>query len=307
MTWGATAAAAATVIGSSMMADASKGAANKSAQAQIDAANIAANAAKFKPYNISSGFGTATTNEGSASYQLDPTLAAYRNQMYQGANAVFPTTFNLQDAAKQYYQGQQDILAPERERSYANMQTGLFNSGRGGLAVGATGARPYSGAAGLAATNPELAAYYNSIAQQDLQLQQNAETYAGQQLDNALKRSQGMFSYGTGLENLGLDTLYQSANIGNKMQASSAAAGNLLAQGMTNASKTQYDAAMANNRIMGNAFNTVGNAAGSYDWSKVFGSTGANGTRTYAPTGAFVNDTTDWSAQNQADLAWLNS
>jgi hypothetical protein len=48
----------------------------------------------------------------------------------------------------------------------AQLQNRLFQTGRGGLSVGATGARP-SGAAGLGAASPELEAYYNAIAQQD--------------------------------------------------------------------------------------------------------------------------------------------
>jgi hypothetical protein len=68
---------------------------------------------------------------------------------------------------------QQELLAPSRERQMAQLQQGLFNTGRQGLAVGATGARP-SGAAGLGAASPELEAYYNAIAQQDAQLAADA-------------------------------------------------------------------------------------------------------------------------------------
>jgi hypothetical protein len=70
--------------------------------------------------------------------------------------------------------GQQELLAPSREREMAQLQNRLFNTGRGGLAVGATSARP-SGAAGLGAASPELEAYYNAIAQQDAQLAAGAQ------------------------------------------------------------------------------------------------------------------------------------
>jgi hypothetical protein len=63
-------------------------------------------------------------------------------------------------------QQQQDLLAPSRERQYAQLQNQLFQTGRGGLSVGATGLRP-SGAGGLGATTPEMEAYYNALAQQD--------------------------------------------------------------------------------------------------------------------------------------------
>jgi len=85
----------------------------------------------------------------------------------------------LIDIARQYIQQQQDLLAPSRERQYAQLQNQLFQTGRGGLSVGATSVRP-SGAAGLGASSPELEAYYNAIAQQDAGLAAQAQQ-AGQQ------------------------------------------------------------------------------------------------------------------------------
>jgi hypothetical protein len=84
-----------------------------------------------------------------------------------------------EQAAQQYMAGQQNLLAPSRERQFAQLQNQLFQTGRGGLSVGATGARP-DGGAGLGATTPELEAYYNAIAQQDAGLAAQAQQ-AGQQ------------------------------------------------------------------------------------------------------------------------------
>jgi hypothetical protein len=84
-----------------------------------------------------------------------------------------------QEAAQQYMAGQQNLLAPSRERQFAQLQNQLFQTGRGGLSVGATGERP-SGAAGLGAASPEMEAYYNAIAQQDAGLAAQA-MQAGQQ------------------------------------------------------------------------------------------------------------------------------
>jgi hypothetical protein len=79
-----------------------------------------------------------------------------------------------EQAAQQYMAAQQNLLAPSREREFAQLQNRLFNTGRGGLSVGATGARP-SGAAGLGATTPEMEAYYNAVAQQDAALAAQAQ------------------------------------------------------------------------------------------------------------------------------------
>ena len=84
-----------------------------------------------------------------------------------------------EEVAARYMQQQQELLAPSRERQMAQLQNQLFQTGRSGLSVGATGTRP-SGAAGLGASSPELEAYYNALAQQDVGLAAQAQQ-AGQQ------------------------------------------------------------------------------------------------------------------------------
>jgi hypothetical protein len=86
----------------------------------------------------------------------------------------------------------------------AQLQNQLYQQGRGGLSVGATGTRP-SGAAGLGATTPELEAYYNALAQQDAQLAAQSQQ-AGQQ----------NVAFGTGLLNQGAGLLgqYQAGQVG---------------------------------------------------------------------------------------------
>jgi hypothetical protein len=110
-----------------------------------------------------------------------------------------------QDVAQQYMASQQNLVAPSRERQLAQLQNQLFQTGRGGLAVGATGTRP-SGAAGLGASSPELEAYYNAVAQQDAQLAAGAQQ-AGQQqalfgaglLGQGQALGQGQIGFGAGI------------------------------------------------------------------------------------------------------------
>jgi len=63
---------------------------------------------------------------------------------------------------------------PQREQQLSGLRNQLFQSGRGGLATGGT----MAGSRGQ--TNPEMQAYYNALAQQDLALASQA-TQAGQQ------------------------------------------------------------------------------------------------------------------------------
>jgi hypothetical protein len=69
---------------------------------------------------------------------------------------------------------QQAALAPSQERTLAGIRNQLFQTGRSGVATGGTEA------GGMQSSNPELQAYYNSLAQQNLQLATQAESAAQQ-------------------------------------------------------------------------------------------------------------------------------
>ena len=186
-------------------------AAQAQAAAQERAAQLAAEESRFRPVGITTRFGQSqfqTDPQGrvsGASYTLDPQLAAMQDRFLglagggldqaamaqqqfaplgQAAQGLFGLgqqylAQSPQEAAQQYMAGQQNLLAPSRERQFAQLQNQLFQTGRGGLSVGATGERP-SGAAGLGAANPEMEAYYNALAQQDAALAAQA-MQAGQQ------------------------------------------------------------------------------------------------------------------------------
>jgi hypothetical protein len=206
-------------------------AAQTQADAQREAARLAAEEARFRPVGVTTRFGSSqfttdptTGRVTGAGYTLDPRMRAMQDRFLglaetgltqaEGAQAQFAPLqgaaqglFGLgqqyiaqspQEAAQQYMAGQQNLLAPSRERQMAQLQNQLFQTGRGGLAVGATGARP-SGAAGLGAANPEMEAYYNAIAQQDAGLAAQA-MQAGQQ---QVAFGAGLFGTGGNLLNQG--------------------------------------------------------------------------------------------------------
>ena len=139
-----------------------------------------------------------------------------------------------QEAAQQFMSQQQNLLAPSRERQLAQLQNQLFQTGRGGLAVGATGERP-SGAAGLGATTPEMEAYYNALAQQDAALAAQAQQ-AGQQqtafgaglLSQGQALGQGQIGFGADLLSRQRAMEQQQASFGAGLFGTG---GNLLTQG----------------------------------------------------------------------------
>ena len=137
--------------------------------------------------------------------------AAQQQQLLQGAQQAYggggqlfglgqqalPTTYDVTGKTQEYYNRMQQLVAPERERQLATTRQGLFNTGRTGLATGATQA------GGMLATNPEMAAYYNAIAQQDLQLAANAEQQARANLQQDISTGTNLFKTGAGMYGLG--------------------------------------------------------------------------------------------------------
>lgn len=294
-------------------------AAETSAQAQLQAARIAAEEARFRPVGITTRFGRSMFETGpegrvtGASYEVSPELRAYQDRLmgltgmgltqaeaapglYQPMMAAAPGLFGLgaqylaespQAAAQQFMARQQELLAPSREREFARVQNRLFQTGRSGLAVGATGARP-SGTAGLGAASPEMEAYYNAIAQQDAELAARAQqagmeqtrfgaglfgtgadllrgAYQGQ--IGALAPFEAYLGQAKGIEALGQQPLDIGAQLGGR--AASPAGAQALLTGGTNAARaleaanaynpfaTALTMASQNPALMG-AFNRMG-------------------------------------------------
>lgn len=277
------------LLGSSMLAGSQESAANTSAQAQLEAARLAAEAAKFRPVGVTTGFGASQfqfSPEGyltGAGYQLSPELQAQRQRLMglagmgltqaeQAQQAYAPLgqaaqgLFNLgqqylvqnpEQVAQRYMQQQQALLAPGREQQLAKLQNQMFQTGRGGLAVGGTSGA--GGSVALGATNPELQAYYNALAQQDAQLAAQAQQAGQQQLEFGT----GLFGTGANLlggmyggqvaalspyttylggagtvEELGQQALNLGSNLGGRTAAAGANVGQSLLAGGVSAAKT---------------------------------------------------------------------
>jgi hypothetical protein len=131
-----------------------------------------------------------------------------------------------QEMAAQFMAEQQALLAPTREREYADLENRLRQQGRLGLATGGTGT--------LGAANPAIEALMNARRMQDLQLAaqatQGGQQYAqfggqlagtGADLMNrmygaqqaAMQPYQGMLSAATGLAGAGQQGAQGAANL----------------------------------------------------------------------------------------------
>ena len=287
-------------------ADETKAAGERAAEQQRQAAQGAA----FRPVGMTTRFGTSqftrTTDPAtglpyisSAGYTAAPELAALQNQLFgqfgggydfaarqaEQFGALSPAAqraFSLgeqymatspEQAAQDFMRTQQAILAPSREQQYGALQNRLFQTGRGGLATGGTTA------GNMQQTNPELAAYYNAMANQDLQLAGQAEQAAQQRINFGT----GLFGTGAGLlgtQAQGISTAYSplqtllgvsgqvenmaqmpyqlGIQLGQAQQPGQQAGVNALTQ----AAQTQYGATQA------------ANAANAQFWGGLIGATG---------------------------------
>jgi hypothetical protein len=283
------------LLGASNTAEKAREAAQTQAAAQVEAARIAAEAAKFRPVGVTTRFGTSqftTDAQGNvigAGYAASPEIKAYQDRLSalaaqgltgaEGAAAAYaPLTtgaqslFNLaqgyiqetpEQQAAAYIAKQQALLDPMQQQQLAQLQTKLQAQGRGGLSVAQGG--------DLMATNPELAAYYNALAQSNLTLAAQGQLAGMEQA----RFGAGLLGTGSdlmgkyyggqtaayapfataidttsGLENLAQQPMTLGTQIGAKTTASAAEAGRLLGQGMLNSATTQAPA---------NAFSYSGN------------------------------------------------
>ena len=282
---------AASLLGGFLGGRSQERAAQRSADATLQAARIAAEEQRFRPVGVTTRFGQSQfqfSPEGrliGAGYQVDPRIGAYQDRLqalagqrlseaemapeaYAPLRQAGQQLFKLggqymaetpEQVAERYMARQMDLLAPSRERQYAQLQNQLYNTGRAGLAVGGTAMRP-SGSPGLAAANPEMEAYYNALAQQDAALAAQAQ----QEGQRQLAFGTGLFGQGAGLlggyesgvtgalnpftttlggvstlESLGQQPLDIGAQLGGRAATAGANVGSTLFQGGLSAAKTR--------------------------------------------------------------------
>ena len=271
-------------LGAANTAEKAREAAQIQAAAQVEAARIAADAAKFRPVGVTTRFGTSqftTDAQGNvigAGYTASPEIKAYQDRLsalaaqgltgaeraqaaYAPLTAGAQSLFNLgqgylqqtpEQQAAAYIAKQQALLAPGQEQQLALLQNKLFQQGRGGATVAQGG--------NLMATSPELASYYNALAQSNLQLAAQGQQagmeqarfgagllgtgsdlmgkyYGGQTAAYAPFAT--AMDTSTGLENLAQQPMTLGTQIGAKTTASAAEAGRLLSQGMLQSATTQ--------------------------------------------------------------------
>lgn len=285
------------IIGGNKAAKAQRAAAD----AQAAAAKQAAEEARFRPIGVTNAFGSSnfqfdpsTGRLSGASYEVNPQLAALRDQLLgfaggsnvgaaqqalqQGQQSLFGTVAGAGDITGQtqrLFQQRQSLLAPQRERDLANLRNQSFQAGRSGLAVGGTEA------GGFAAANPEMQAFYNAQRQADQALLAQSEADARNYRTSDLQTLGGLFGLqqqslsplmaylqgGQGIENLGKSAFDTSMELGRAQQNPTGA--NALYQGGMASAQTRLGAQNTQNAGLSNLFGVGANLLGSYFGGKV--------------------------------------
>jgi hypothetical protein len=218
---------------------------------------------KFQPVGVTTRFGTSsfttdpTTGAITPSYTLSPEAKAYQDALSGMATQSLAAGQGIMNLGQQYVgespeavrqryiDTQRALLAPGQEQSLAALRNRQAATGRGGLAFGATS--PEAG--GMMATNPEIAAYYNSLAQTERQLAANAETQYQNQvnfgtglLGQATTPFSNVFGAQKGVELAAQQPLELSTNFANTVATRGAAQGANYAQAMAPSLQAQYNA-----------------------------------------------------------------
>lgn len=206
------------------------GPASKAAEAQTDAAaiasagskeaaQIAAEAAKFRPYNVRTALGGVTFGDQTLNIDYDPALAAYRSQLFRAAGAALPQ--DIPAAEEQEYQRLRSAAAPGVSQQYSQLGTSLFRTGRQGLDI-------YG-------ANPELRAFQQAQIDKETQLREQAKANVA----GRIAQSTGLFTSGLGVEQALLQPVEMGAQLGGRAAAAGASAGGFLLKGGMEAASAQ--------------------------------------------------------------------
>jgi hypothetical protein len=268
-----------------MAGSAARSAAKTSANAQLRAAEIAAEEQRFRPVGLTSRFGQSQFQFGpegrlsGAGYEASPEVQALQERLsaLSGdslgmAERTVPVSGGLFDLAsqymattpeqarQQYINEQTALLDPIRREEEQRLASSVFGRGRAGLNVGATG-------------QPELAALAAARRTQDLQLAAGAEQAAQQRLGfgtglfgtaaqlqtQALAPFQTQFGISQQLESAAQDPLRLGAELGGRSAQAGAQAGQSLLTGGLGAAQTRAQGSMVGPSLMASSLSSAGN------------------------------------------------
>ena len=188
-------------------------AAKQAAQAQLATAQQAAETAQFKPYSVTTGFGTGyfDTDKQVAGYQLDPGLQAYRDALMSLGAQALPEQVDTQAQAQQYMSELEAMQAPARAQEDVDLRQRMFGSGRLGLRLAGEAAGAGTGGGMY---QPDVLGQQKARELANVAMAQQARQQAINELDQQIARGTGLFQTGLGVEQLGMTPLTLGGEFG---------------------------------------------------------------------------------------------
>lgn len=172
---------------------------------------------QYKPYGITSGAGTASFNDGQASYAMDPRYQAQQDQMFGlGTAALNRAGGSYDDLASQMYDRQRNIGAGARQGEAQRLGESMFGSGTSGLRVSG---EALGAGAGSGMLSPDGYGFAQAFAQQDAVDRNNAFAQAQQQRASDLTMGTGMFSQGQAMDDNALAMIGAGGMLGAQQSA----------------------------------------------------------------------------------------
>ena len=234
------------------------GAARAAGGDQLAAAQLAAEAQRFKPYAVTTGFGRSFFDEDkqTAGYEIDPRLAGFRDTNYDLSRGVYDQlgAADPQAAAAQYLSEQMGLLQPQRmaeDIALRNQQLG-----RGRIGLGLSGEAAGAGMGGM--VNPEQFQLQAARALADAQMAAGAREMGQADIDRLIGRASGLFSQGAGIEQLALTPLTLGSEMGGRAASAGANVGQSLLAGGQGAAQANLAAGLSRANFTQSLGNTIG-------------------------------------------------
>lgn len=229
-----------------------------SAAANQEAAQQAAAAAEFKPWAVTTGYGTSyfDKDKNQAGYNMSPVMQAFQNSLYQGAGDFMgQISADPQVAAQDYMNRQMSLLQGSRGAEDIALRQQQLNQGRIGL--GLSGEAMGAGA-GTGYVNPQQYQQQLARAMADQQMAASAQEYGQAQIDKAISRGTGLLSTGMGIEEAALKPLTLGADIGNRQATAGAVQANQLMAGGQAAANANLASGLGMAGMLGSAASSYG-------------------------------------------------
>jgi hypothetical protein len=149
-------------------------------------------AARFRPFNISNGFGSASFSNQNADGRLSPEYQQMKDKMLSMSSGLL--NFDPNQTSQNALGLLRGLAQPEENRQYYDLESRLFSQGTLG-AGDATG------------SNPSMRAYFDSRNQADLSRQLQSIGLGESMMNNRITQSRGLLTSSEDLDQKIMDMI----------------------------------------------------------------------------------------------------